>query len=122
MGADGNRPEITEVLYGAEAVTPVLVNFVEKSKKELKICVDQAWPSVVVEVLDFNKVLRRAKAKGVRIKVITEISDFNIEYCKKLLDICELRHMDGVRGNFAVNGVCRYCHFEKSSTRAAVNL
>lgn len=103
MEASGLEPEITEVLHGSELITPVLVSFVSKTKKELKICVDQTWPSVAIEVSEFNKVLHDAKDKGVKTKVITEIIDSNIDYCKRLLEFCDLRHMDGVRGNFGVN-------------------
>lgn len=103
MGASERQPEITAVLHGAERITTILVDFASNTKKELKICTDQAWPSVVTEVSDFNKALRDAKDRGVKIKVITEITDSNIGYCKSLLELCDLRHMDGIRGNFAVN-------------------
>jgi hypothetical protein len=39
---------------------------------------------------------------GVKIRVVTEITSDNIVYCKKLLDVCELRHLDGEKTNFAI--------------------
>ena len=42
------------------------------------------------------------KETGVKIRVVTEITPDNITYCKKLLEVYELRHLDGVRTNFAI--------------------
>lgn len=50
-----------------------------------------------------NKVLHDAREKDVKTRVITEITDSNIDYCKRLLELCDLRHMERIRGNFEVN-------------------
>jgi hypothetical protein len=44
------------------------------------------------------------KVKGVSSNYITEITKDNISYCKQLVDLTnELRHLDGIKGNFAVS-------------------
>jgi len=44
------------------------------------------------------------KNRGVKVKYVTEINKENIYYCKDLMKmIDELRHLDGVKGNFAVS-------------------
>jgi len=44
-----------------------------------------------------------AKRRSVRIRYITEITKNNLGYCKELISIVdELRHLDGVKGNFYV--------------------
>ena len=49
----------------------------------------------------------RAKKRGVGFKYVTEISKDNISYCKELSEFAEVRHLNGVKGNFEVskNGV-----------------
>lgn len=42
------------------------------------------------------------KRKGVRLKAVTEFTGDNVSYAKKLTELFELRHLTGVRSNFAV--------------------
>jgi signal transduction histidine kinase len=39
---------------------------------------------------------------GVKIRFITEITHDNIQYCKELMKIAEIRHLDDVKGNFGI--------------------
>lgn len=42
------------------------------------------------------------KEKGVKIRSVTEITLDNIFYCKKLMELVEIRRLDGVRTNFGI--------------------
>ena len=42
------------------------------------------------------------KKRGIKIRCITEVTLDNIHYCKKLLEVSEIRHLDGVRTNFEI--------------------
>ena len=52
--------------------------------------------------------LRELKRRGVQIKFITEITSYNLGYCKQLMETCELSHLDEVKGNFAVSDGIHY--------------
>ena len=47
----------------------------------------------------------RQEDRGVKIRFVTEITDDNITHCKELIksSVSELRHFDGVKGNFYVS-------------------
>jgi two-component system sensor histidine kinase VicK len=45
----------------------------------------------------------KGKNRGVEFRYITEITKDNISYCKELSKIAEIRHLNGVRGNFEVS-------------------
>jgi two-component system, OmpR family, sensor histidine kinase VicK len=45
----------------------------------------------------------KAKNRGVQFRYITEITQDNISYCKELSKIAEIRHLNGVKGNFEVS-------------------
>ena len=45
----------------------------------------------------------KAKNRGVEFRYITEITRDNISYCKELSKIAEIRHLNGVKGNFEVS-------------------
>jgi hypothetical protein len=44
-----------------------------------------------------------AKARATRLRFITEITKENIFYAKEFMESVELRHLDGVKGNFGVS-------------------
>lgn len=45
-----------------------------------------------------------AKSRGVHLRYLTEITKDNLSYCKELLKLVdELRHLDGIKGNFMVS-------------------
>jgi two-component system, OmpR family, sensor histidine kinase VicK len=95
--------EKTEVLYGFNKTTEVLLKFLNSSELSMNICADYTWPSVAMGVEVFRKGLYELKTRGVQSRFITDITKDNIEYCKELMQISELRHLDGIKGNFAIS-------------------
>lgn len=64
-------------------------------------CVDSTLPS-----FSAGKVKQGyldAKKRGVKIMYITEIMKENLGHCKEIMNFAELRHLDGVMGNFALS-------------------
>ena len=51
----------------------------------------------------FKKVLSDARDRGVRLKCIIKITKENIDYCKKLMELVEIRHLDDLKANFILN-------------------
>jgi two-component system, OmpR family, sensor histidine kinase VicK len=49
----------------------------------------------------------KVKKRGVNFRYVTEITKDNISYCKELSEFAEVRHLNGVKGNFEVskNGI-----------------
>lgn len=62
--------------------------------------IDSAAPSVIE---DIRKERFAAKDRGVKFRYVTEITKDNISYCKEILKFSEIRHLDGVKGNFEVS-------------------
>jgi two-component system sensor histidine kinase VicK len=63
---------------------------------------DNVGPAIHVIYEPIWAGLVQLKEKGVKIRVVTDATPDNITYCKKLMEVCELRHLDGVRTNFAI--------------------
>jgi two-component system, OmpR family, sensor histidine kinase VicK len=97
------KSERTEVLYGFEKTTEAIMSFLDSAEVSMNICADYTWPSVAMGVEAFKKGLYDLKARSVQSRFLTDITKDNIEYCKELMQISELRHLDGVKGNFAVS-------------------
>jgi len=51
----------------------------------------------------FKKGLYELKKRNVKSRFVTDITKDNIKYCKELMQISELRHLDGVKGNFSIS-------------------
>ena len=95
--------EKTEVLYGFDKTTEAIMKFLNSAEISMNICADYAWPSVAMGVEVFKKGLYELKTRNVQSRFVTDITKDNIEYCKELMQISELRHLDGIKGNFALS-------------------
>jgi signal transduction histidine kinase len=95
--------EKTEVLYGSEKTAQAIARFLSSSQISINICADSTWPFLATKVEAFSKGISDVKTRNVNLRFITEITIDNIEYCKELMQISELRHLDGIKGNFATS-------------------
>ncbi len=95
--------EKTEVLYGFEKTTEAIMEFINSAEVSMNICADYTWPSVVMGVEVFKKGIYELKTRNVQSRFVTDITKDNIKYCKELMQISELRHLDGIKGNFAIS-------------------
>ena len=48
------------------------------------------------------------KNRGIKVRFITEITKENLYYSKELMKIVELRHLDGIKGNFGISDGVEY--------------
>ena len=95
--------EKTEVLYGFEKTTEAIMEFINSAEVSMNICADYTWPSVVMGVEVFKKGIYELKTRNIQSRFVTDITKDNIKYCKELMQISELRHLDGIKGNFAIS-------------------
>jgi hypothetical protein len=51
----------------------------------------------------FRNALIEIKKRGISSRYITTITKENLSYCKEAMKIGELRHLDGIKGNFAIS-------------------
>jgi two-component system, OmpR family, sensor histidine kinase VicK len=103
LGILSEAEEKTIVLRGEERTTNALLEFAANTKTRMDVCADQLAPSVSVGVPELKKGMIDMVTRGVQYRYITEITKDNLPYCKKLAKYVELRHLDGIRGNFAIN-------------------
>ena len=93
--------ERTEILYGIDNVVDAVLGLGSKGISRIDACVDQTRPSLGIEIQRVKKAIIDAKRKGLRTRLVTEITKDNISHCKELLTIIgELRHLDGIKGTF----------------------
>jgi len=52
--------------------------------------------------------LNQLKERGVKLRMVTEITNDNISYTKKMMQIAEVRHLKGVRSSFGIADGIQY--------------
>ena len=97
-----NYDEKTEVIYGAENTISKGLEFLTEANQTFDNCIDYAGPSALVETKAMWDGVVKLTNRGIRVRFITEITKGNIGYCKQIMQIAELRHLEGVKGNFGI--------------------
>lgn len=100
--------EFTQVLYGQSETLEMSCKVVSRAQERVDICGDSTLPSVSIDVPSWNEELLKLKDRNIVHRQITEINNDNIFYCKKLMEIADLRHLPNVKGNFGVTE-SEYC-------------
>jgi two-component system, OmpR family, sensor histidine kinase VicK len=57
----------------------------------------------MIGVQSIKKERLKAKKRGVEFRYVTEITNDNLAYCKEMIKFADLRHLNGVRGNFEIS-------------------
>jgi two-component system sensor histidine kinase VicK len=93
-------------LYRVDNVIDAELEFFANSQKGIDTYMNYTRPSLVVILEPIKKAFHDAKGRGVKLRYLTEITHDNIAACKELMTIVdELRHLDGIKGNFMVSEI-----------------
>ena len=91
-----------EILYDIEEIDKRAIKYLLDAKEKFDNCIDSAGPSAMVSTQYLWDAVVEVKKKGVKIRFITEITKDNLSSCKTMMTISELRHLEGVKGNFGI--------------------
>ncbi|HEY1248272.1 MAG TPA: ATP-binding protein [Nitrososphaera sp.] len=95
-------PERTEIFQGAEDTTCALVFFFTNASI-VSACTDPNALSIAMEAEPVKKCFEDLKKRRAKVRWITEITRENLPNCRSLLKYeVEVRHLDGMKGIFAV--------------------
>jgi signal transduction histidine kinase len=95
--------ETTGVLTNPNDIDTVIHQTFSNISHNYGTCIDASGPAVVMSIESMKKRLVKAHARGVKIRFITEITKDNLPYCKQMMELGVVRHLDGVQGNFGVS-------------------
>jgi two-component system sensor histidine kinase VicK len=94
--------EVTQVWEGVENTVGKSLKVLYKLQKSCDLCVDRNGPSVILTTEPVRQAYLDLKRRGIRVRFITEVTRENIEYCREMIKIAEVRHLDGISGNFTI--------------------
>ncbi|HJU14257.1 MAG TPA: hypothetical protein VJ792_07365 [Candidatus Nitrosotalea sp.] len=84
------------------------LSLMAKTTERLDCCYDKNGPSAQIGNGPIWNGFAHLKYKGTKLRLITEITKENIAYCKTMMRYFEVRHTDGVRGNFVISDQSEY--------------
>ena len=93
-----------QIIQGEEKVKRVLDHITTNCKSGLLLYGTKNLLSVILEIPSYRESFTVLKNNNVNIKLLTEITADNLEYCKQFMkDFAEIRNLKEIRGNFAVS-------------------
>jgi two-component system, OmpR family, sensor histidine kinase VicK len=96
---DTSVTSVTQVLYGVENAVKLFSRVVHGADTVIDICDDDIISHTATS---FKIIAERVLETGAKFRYITEIKKDNIKYCKELMKVGQVRHLDGIRTNFVV--------------------
>jgi hypothetical protein len=97
-----------EIEHGAENSEELALQIISKIKEKLDCCYDKNGPSAQIGSEPLWNAIAQLKYKGTKLRLITEITKENIAYCKTMMRYFDVRHIDGVKGNFGISDGVEY--------------
>ena len=94
------------MVNGAENILNFYVSLTNRLKNDVKCCYDYSGPILIRKTPPIWENNLKVDKRGIKVKFLTEIRAENLQYCKKILEEIkhiEMRHMDGVKGNFVLH-------------------
>ena len=94
-----------QIIQGEEMVKRVLDHITTNCKSGLLLYGTKNLLSVILEISSYRESFTVLKNNNVNIKLLTEITADNLEYCKQFMKDfdAEIRNLKEIRGNFAVS-------------------
>jgi two-component system sensor histidine kinase VicK len=69
---------------------------------KIDACFDNIFPSRIASDERIKNGMTELVDRGVKVRLVTEITKENINYCKEIMKFSEIRHLEGVKGNFGI--------------------
>lgn len=94
----------TEVLCDQQQVFRNIASFFDNARSQVLACLNSSALALTTDMEPVQAPKRAARARGVKLRYITDITMENLEHCKRQMEMVdELRHLDGIKGNFILS-------------------
>jgi two-component system sensor histidine kinase VicK len=108
MTESNTSSERTEIWYGVDNIISRSLEVLSRMQTTYDLCLDSTGVSPILEIEPIKKAYFELKNRGVKIRIITEITTQNISYCKEIMNIGDVRHLKGIKGNFVIADGAKY--------------
>jgi two-component system sensor histidine kinase VicK len=95
--------EKIEVLHNKDIIVNVYLQALHNAKKWDYFAETKSLSLVPLAIESLNEALIDANKRDIKLRFITEIAKDYISHCKDAMKIADLKHLEGVRGNYAMS-------------------
>ena len=100
--SSSSTTEKTEILYGNDNIQRMVLEAYSQIKEQHDSCMDRTEVAMAVTYDAIWNGVLDLKKRGIKIRCIVEATPENIVYCKKLIQVAQVRHLTAVRSNFGI--------------------
>ncbi len=97
-----------DVLCGIENIVDAIKEIINKANTRYDACADSSIPSFIVKQGIMSNFIDFKYKRDGQIQYITQVTEENLDYCMQIMNVGELRHLQGLKGVFRVNEI--ECH------------
>jgi two-component system sensor histidine kinase VicK len=94
--------EIMQIITGAENITQFNLQHFATTQVKIDACFDNIFPSIIASDERIKNGMTELVDRGIKVRLVTEITKENINYCNEIMKFSEIRHLEGVKGNFGI--------------------
>jgi two-component system sensor histidine kinase VicK len=94
------------ILNGAENILNFYISRYNFCDRNITACYDYSAPISFKKTVPLWKANLELDRRGIKVMFLTDIRNENLKYCKEILEELrhfEMRHLDGVKGNFTIH-------------------
>jgi two-component system, OmpR family, sensor histidine kinase VicK len=91
-----------EVWYRAENVINKSLEIMYSIENQYDLCISSNGPIAMLSDNGIRKAYYDLKNKGVIIRIITDVTNDNLDSCRELSKIAEIHHLSDIIGNFVI--------------------
>ena len=96
--------ENTRTIYGIENIISFSLDCFAQAKESRDSCGDFKLPSLIMTTEPIRNAYMQLQKRGIKTRLITEITAKNVAYCKELMKIVgDLKHLEGIKASFGVS-------------------
>lgn len=92
----------TEVVYGLNTIIERTLKRLSNANSKVDAVISGSAIAGIIKAKPVFDITVFLKKKGVKIRYVTDITSQNLQYVKELMKTAEVRHMDGIRGNYSI--------------------
>lgn len=92
----------TEVWYGAETVVDKLLEIMSAIENRYDLCIPANGSIAILSENRIRQAYYDLQKRGVIIRIITDVTNENIDTCRELSKIAEIRHLSEISGSFVI--------------------
>jgi hypothetical protein len=96
----------TQYPSGQEAIFPLQI--ISDLKESFDSCIDRNGIALLAENETLLNEMKTLKSKGIRVRLVTDINEGNLHFCKRIMKYGEVFHKDKVKGNFQISDGADY--------------